>query len=368
VVLNQRIQASYDILHAMPEAGFQEFRTSAWLAEQVRAAGFQVATGLAGTGVVAVLKGGEPGPAVAVRADMDALPHLVGGREVQIHSCGHDAHCAMVLAAALDLAGTGIRRGELRILFQPAEETMYGAARMIEAGVLDGLDILLGIHLRPIQEARTGQATPALMHGACAIMEATLVGRPAHGARPHLGVNALDAAAAAISAVNAIHLDPVQPWSCKATRLRAGGVSPNIIPDRAELTLDLRAQRNDTMQALIARTREAVRAGAATVGASAETALLASVPGAEYDPAMVDLAREAIRAVLGGQGLLDPVVSPGGDDFHRYVEARPELKTGFIGLGCDLAPGLHDPAMSFDRSALVHGAGILLFMARRLLD
>jgi amidohydrolase len=167
--------------------------------------------------------------------------------------------------------------------------------------------------------------------------------------------------------VNTIHLDPVQPWSCKATRLRAGGVSPNIIPDRAELTLDLRAQRNDTMQALISRTREAIQAGAATVGASAETDLLVSIPGAEYDPAMVDLAREAIRAVLGGQGLLDPVVSPGGDDFHRYVEAKPALKTGFIGLGCDLEPGLHDPAMGFDRSAMIHGTEILLFMVRRLL-
>jgi amidohydrolase len=362
------IQADYDLLHAMPEAGFKEFRTSAWLAEQVRAAGYQVTTGLAGTGVVAVLKGAEPGPAVAVRADMDALPHLVDGQEVQIHSCGHDAHCAMVLAAARDLARTGICRGELRILFQPAEETMFGATRMIEAGVLDGLDILLGIHLRPIQEARTGQATPALQHGACAIMAATFTGRPAHGARPHLGINALDAAAEAISGVNAIHLDPVQPWSCKATRLRAGGVSANIIPDRAELTLDLRAQRNDIMQALIARCGQAVQAGAAAVGASAETAILASVPGAEYHPGMVDLAREGIRAVLGEQGLLDPVVSPGGDDFHRYAEAKPTLRTGFIGLGCDLAPGLHDPAMRFDRSAMIHGTDILLFMVRRMLD
>jgi amidohydrolase len=83
---------------------------------------------------------------------------------------------------------------------------------------------------------------------------------------------------------------------------------------------------------------------------------------------MVDLAREAIRAVLGDQGLLEPVVSPGGDDFHRYAEAKPALRTGFVGLGCDLAPGLHDPAMSFDRAALVQGAGILLFMVRKLLD
>jgi len=364
--MENRINACYDILHAMPELGFQEFKTSAWLAEQLRAAGCQVSTGVAGTGIVAVLRGTEPGPVVGLRADLDALPHQVDGQQVRVHSCGHDAHCSMVLAVAEALAGSGIRRGTLKLLFQPGEETLYGATRMIEAGVLDDLDILLGIHLRPIQEARAGQATPALYHGACAVMEATLHGRTAHGARPHLGVNAIDAAAAVISAVNAINLDPVVPWSCKVTRLRAGGPA-NIIPDQAELSLDLRAQRNDTMAALIERAGQAIKAGAATVGASAEVELPASVPSAEYAPEIVALAREAIRAVLGDQGLLDPVISPGGDDFHRYVEAKPALKTGFIGLGCDLAPGLHHPAMAFHRPAMAQGAQILLFMVRKLL-
>ncbi len=359
--------AAFDRLHAMPEVGFAEFRTSAWLAEQVLAAGYAVTTGVAGTGVVAVLRGGAPGPSVALRADMDALPHQVDGREVTVHSCGHDAHCAMVLAAARQLARTGIQRGTLTIIFQPGEETLFGATRMIEAGVLDGLDILLGIHLRPIQEARTGQATPALCHGAGTILAATLTGRPAHGARPHLGINAIDAAAAAINTVNTIYLDPMVPWSCKVTRMHAGGASPNIIPDKAELTMDLRAQRNDTMRALIERVEQAVHAGAATVGAVAETTVLGTIPSAVYAPEIVDLAREAIRAVLGPQGLLDPILTPGGDDFHHYVEAKPALKTGFIGLGCDLAPGLHDPAMSFDRSALAHGADILLHMVRKLL-
>jgi amidohydrolase len=365
--MEQRINAAYAILHAMPELGFKEFKTSAWLAEQLRAAGCQVRTGVAGTGIVAVLEGREPGPVVGLRADLDALPHQVDGQEVQVHSCGHDAHCAMVLAVAEALAGTGFRSGTVKFLFQPGEETLFGATRMIEAGVLDGLDILLGIHLRPIQEARTGQATPALYHGASTVMEATLHGRTAHGARPHLGINAIDAAAAVIQAVNAIALDPMVPWSCKVTRLRAGGSAPNVIPDKAELALDLRAQRNDAMAALIERTEQAIRAGAATVGAGVEVALPASVPSAEYDPDIIALAREAIRAVLGEEGLLDPVVSPGGDDFHRYVQAKPALRTGFIGLGCDLTPGLHDPAMSFHRPAMRQGAEILLHMVRKLL-
>ncbi len=91
-----RIQATYDVLHAMPEVGFAEHKTSAWLAEEIKAAGFAVETGVGGTGIVAVLKGENPGPVVALRADMDALSHVVNGQEVCVHSCGHDAHCSMV--------------------------------------------------------------------------------------------------------------------------------------------------------------------------------------------------------------------------------------------------------------------------------
>ena len=104
-----RIQETYDTLHAMPEVGFEEVKTAAWLAEKIKAAGFAVTTGVGGTGIVAVLKGKEAGPVVAVRADMDALAHVVDGKEVCVHSCGHDAHCTMVLTAAEELAAVGIK-------------------------------------------------------------------------------------------------------------------------------------------------------------------------------------------------------------------------------------------------------------------
>ena len=366
--METRILATYDALHAMPEVGFAEFKTAAWLAEKIKAAGFAVTTGVGGTGIVAVLKGKEPGPVVALRADMDALAHNVDGKDICVHSCGHDSHCAMVLTAAEEIAKTGIKRGTLKIFFQPAEEKLFGATSMIEAGVLEDVEIILGIHLRPGQEAKTGQATPALYHGSSYIMEATITGRTAHGARPHLGVNAVDAAAAAVNAVNAIKMNPVVPWSCKVTKLQAGGATLNAIPDKAEMALDIRAQQNDTMKDLLVRAETAIKAGAATVGATAETTVKGGVPGAEYHPEMIALAREAICAVLGEQGLLDPIVTPGGEDFHNFVKAKPSLKTGYIGLGCNLTPGLHDPGMTFDRSAMVHGAKILLYMARKLTD
>jgi len=363
-----RIQTTYDALHAMPEVGFAEHRTSAWLAEKIKAAGFIVMTGVGGTGIVATLKGKEPGPTVALRADMDALAYTVNGEDVCVHSCGHDAHSSMVLTAAEELAKADIRRGTLKILFQPAEETVLGALKMIEAGALDDVDVVIGIHLRPIQEAKTGQATPALYHGSSYIMEATINGRTAHGARPHLGINAIDAAAAVVNAVNAIHLNPVVPWTCKVTKLHAGGAALNVIPDRAEMALDLRTQQNAAMDALLDKAEKAIKAGAATVGATAETTVKGGVPGAEYHPEIIELARDAIRAVLGEQGLLDPIVTPGGEDFHNFVKARPKVKAGYVGLGCNLSPGLHDPTMKFDRSAMIYGTNILLHMTRKLLS
>lgn len=108
--IESRIQATYDALHAMPEIGHAEHRTSAWLAEKIKAAGFIVVTGVGGTGVVATLKGKDPGPTVALRADMDALAYTINGEDVCVHSCGHDAHCSMVLTAAEELAKSAIRR------------------------------------------------------------------------------------------------------------------------------------------------------------------------------------------------------------------------------------------------------------------
>ena len=98
-----------------------------------------------------------------------------------------------------------------------------------------------------------------------------------------------------------------------------------------------------------------------------QSSLTGGVPGAEYHPEIITLAREAIRTVLGETGLLEPVVTPGGEDFHNFAQAKPSLRAGYIGLGCDLTPGLHDPAMKFDRSALIHGVDILIHMVEKLL-
>jgi amidohydrolase len=294
------------------------------------------------------------------------LAHRIDDQECAIHSCGHDAHAAMVLTAAEDIAAKGIQNGKVKIFFQPAEEKLFGALRTIEDGVIDDVDILLGIHLRPIQEASLNQATPALCHGASYIMEAEIQGVASHGARPHLGVNAIDAAAAVVNAINAIHVNPVIPATVKVTKLQAGGAALNAIPDKAYMAFDLRAQNNLIMEELRTKATQAIEGGASTVGAHATIQLKGGCPAAEYNDEIITLAREAIVAVLGEQGLLDPITTPGGEDFHFFVKHKPTLKTGYIGLGADLTPGLHNPDMVFNQAALINGVNILLYMVNQL--
>lgn len=362
-----RVEAVYTLLHGIPELGLLEHQTAAFLAQHLKAAGYEVETGIGGTGVIGVLRGEAPGPTLALRADMDALHHIVNGKECAIHSCGHDAHSAMVLCAAELAAKNKLAAGTLKVIFQPAEETLVGALTMIEAGAIADADMIVGIHLRPGQEAKLGQATPALYHGSSYIMEAAIEGITAHGARPHLGVNAIDAAAAVVNAINAIHMNPVTPTSIKVTKLHAGGAALNAIPDKADLAIDIRSQDNGLMDELIKKAQRAIENAAASVGAKAIVTIKGGVPAAEYSNDMIELAREAIVQVLGKQGLLPPITTPGGEDFHFYVKHKPSIKAGYIGLGCDLSPGLHHPEMKFDTAALINGVDILLYIVKKRL-
>jgi amidohydrolase len=362
-----RVQELYALLHAMPELGLQEVKTAAFLAEQLRTAGFAVQTGVAGTGVIGVLRGQKPGPVLALRADMDALKHLIDGKECAVHSCGHDAHSAMVLCVAEQAARRKLAAGTLKILFQPAEETLLGALGLVDAGAIADVDAIVGIHLRPEQEAKKGQATPALCHGASGRIETTIEGMAAHGGRPHLGVNAIDAAAAVVNAVNAIHMNPVVPSSIKVTKLLAGGAATNLIPDKAEMAMDVRAQENGLMQELLSKAEAAIANAAASVGAKARTRIKTGAPAAKYSEEMVELAQEAIVAVLGQAGLLPPIITPGAEDFHFYIQRKPTIKAAYIGLGCDLTPGLHHPQMKFDVGALINGVDILQHIVSKVL-
>lgn len=365
--LDKRVKEIFNDLHAIPEIGFQEVKTSKYLAEALTKAGYEVKTGLAGgTGITGMLRSGKPGPTVGLRADIDALAHEIDGKHCAIHSCGHDSHSSIVLTVAEEIMRRGITQGNVKIIFQPAEELLFGALRMVEDGAVDDVDILLGLHLRPAQEAKGGQATPALYHGASYVVEAQIEGLTAHGARPHLGINAIDAAAAVIQAVNAIRINPIVPATAKTTQIQAGGPASNAIPANAKLTFDLRAQENPVMEELIEKVKNAVEFGAKTVGAKGVATVKGGCPAAEYDKEMVALVREAMVEVLGEENVLPEIVTPGGEDFHFYVKKKPSLKTAYFGLGVDLVPGLHSPDMKFNQDFLINGVNILLYAVEKL--
>ncbi len=361
----------YKKLHAIPEIGFQEFKTSAILAEELKKAGYEVQDKVAGTGVVGTLKGKEPGLTFALRADMDALPMeektglpYASTHPGAMHSCGHDAHSAMLLFAAKAIAASGgIRRGTLKILFQPAEEGLGGAKAIVNSGVLKGVEEMVGIHVRTSKEAGLGEAVPAVYHSATWRMNVIVHGQAAHSAWLHRGINVIEAMAAVVNATCAIHADPTVPHSAKITRCSAGGKAANIIPDRGELTFDLRSRTNEVIADLREKARNAVIAGCATVGATAEMIETHDLPAASYDDALIADTAASIEAVLGKGKCLPPTVTPGSEDFHCY-STMAGIKTAFIGLGGDMGTGGHTPTMCLNLEALPGGAKIMAHLAK----
>ena len=362
--------AVYKKLHAMPELGFKEFKTSAYLAEELRKAGYDVQDKIGGTGVVGTMTGKEPGLTLALRADMDALPMeektgapFASQHPGIMHACGHDAHSAMILFAAKAIAANGsIKRGVLKILFQPAEEILEGARAIINSGMLNGVDEIVGVHVRGNKEAKLGEASPAIYHAACERMNVIIHGVAAHAAWVHRGVNAIEAVAAIVNATNAIRMDPAVSYSIKMTRCFAGGQASNIIPDRAEVTFDMRSATNEVMDELKIKAKHAIETGAASVGATAEIIDSYGVPAPSYDSALIEAARVSIEAALGKGKAVPPQYPPGSEDFHCFsVEAG--IKSAYIGVGGDTGTGIHTATMSLDPGALLHGAKIFAHLA-----
>lgn len=352
----------YEALHAMPEKSLEEERTAAFIANELEKMNLNVRRNFAGHIVVGELDSGKPGTVLAMRADMDALEFSIDNKTQYIHACGHDANAAMLLASAKRITDQGISKGKVKFVFQPAEETGDGAIMVVNSGVLDEVDEVVGVHLRPIAEARVGQATPALFHGASRMTEYKITGKASHGARQHLGINAIDAAALAVNAINAVRVDPRVSHSAKVTGIHSDGTAFNIIPESVHIRLDLRAQTNEVMNELVSQVKRAIERSVESIGAKAEEVFSNLLPASEYDQEMIEDARASIVSILGSS--LDPIVTPGGEDFHNFTKML-DLKAAYIGVGADLSPGLHKPEMTFDFKALEHGEAILTEFAFR---
>ncbi|HAE42644.1 MAG TPA: amidohydrolase [Clostridiales bacterium] len=366
----EEILKVYNDLHAIPELSTQEYKTSAYISDYLRKNDFDVTTGIAGTGLTACVTGSEPGPVLAIRADMDALNHIIDGKKVPMHSCGHDAHSTMGLFAGIIAKELSIvKRGALKLIFQPSEEseTTSGARAMAKAGVMDEVDMCVGIHLRPKEEAQMGEAISALRHGALTIIVATIHGETSHSGRPHMGKNPIDAMAAIINAINAIWIDPTIPSSAKLIAINAGDARTTSIPELGQLAVDLRANTNESMTLLIDKVYNAILTGASTVGCKAEVTVVPGLPAAVYDDNMIQIASQSIVGILGDKGLLGERTTTGSEDFHEFTKFKPSLRTTYLGLGCDLVPGLHNPEMTFNKDAMLNGINILVNMAYKIL-
>lgn len=357
----------FHTLHATPEPGFQEVKTSAFLAGELRRLGYSVNDSFAGTAVLGTLETGRTGPEVCLRADMDALTFTIDGQQTCIHACGHDANCTEVLAAAAALAENGpLPCGTLKILFQPCEEGMQGALSVIKSGVLDHTAYLFGTHLRPASELVSG-ACPAIFHGAMAVARLDLHGRSAHGARPHEGVNAVILGAQIVDAVSKLPLPDDTPCSMKATRFLTAEGSVNVIPAETTLFFDLRAQTNDCMDGLKEQLRQTAEALAAEARATYELRFVSGVPASRVSPEAMACAEAAIRRVCGPEQCHEPVITAGGEDFHFYTQYIPGLRATVLGFGAAMQNGLHHPRMSFDLNVLPTAAQVLAVAAESIL-
>lgn len=355
-------------LHGIAESAFKEYNTSSWLAEKLSAAGFDVKTGIGGTGVIGRYDTGISGPQIGLRADMDALQFEIDGEKKCIHACGHDSNCTEVLWAATTIKQYRLMKcGCLTVLFQPGEECLRGADKIIESGELENLDYLVGVHLRPIEEAPLGKITPAVFHGASGSIEIAVSGENAHGARPQQGVNAIEAASLIISAIQALHFDPTIPHSVKPTSITSGNSAVNIIPDSVTMIFDLRAQNNELMDAMRTRVSDAASRAAALVGARAECKWRGGVPAGHHFDRLIKLVSRSIREACGDDFLADAIYTSGGDDFHKYSIAYPNLQSVVIGVGADLVPGLHKADMHFDTSAMISAVNVLTTVVLNIL-
>ncbi|WP_217585865.1 M20 peptidase aminoacylase family protein [Lentibacillus saliphilus] len=360
--LESRVKRTFQYLHDHAEISWEETETTAYIASLLKDFGCNVTTFADCTGVV-----GEYGnfnsnlPVVAIRADMDALWQEVNGAFRANHSCGHDAHMAIVLGLIAKIIADPTLKQQvaLKFIFQPAEETGAGALKMVEKGVVDNVDYLFGIHLRPKEETILGHAAPVIVHGANTTYIADIKGEDAHAARPHLNVNAIEVVAEIVNLLGNIHLDPRVPHSVKMTSMTAGGKSTNIIPGSASFAIDMRTQDNHTMNTLTEKVKDIFTAMERLYNVDINIKDVEYVPAAELNDEAIQIMTKAVSTVLGADHVDASLVTSGGDDFHFYTIERPALKATMLGLGCDLTPGLHHPNMTFNQDALMDGVTIL---------
>ena len=350
--------------HRHPEHGYREFKTSEYICGVLKELGMEPRR-MAETAVVADLVGGKPGPIIGLRADMDALPvqeqtglPFASEHEGMMHACGHDMHMAAVLGAAKLLAAHREElAGTVRFLFQPDEEFLGGAARMIEEGCLEGVSQVYGAHVR--QELPLGSVgiCPGPYYAANNPYKITLRGKGSHGAEPHNGTDVIVAGAAIVNALQTVvsrRMAPVDPAVVTVGSFHAGSQN-NIIPDVAVLEGMMRSFGQDSRKKLVDHFRSVVEGTAAVMGVEAEIEIRWAHPGVVNHKTQAELVRKAVETVLGPEYAVEDHASMVSEDFGCFIE---ELPGCFYHIGVGGPAGLHSPHFCPEEWPLANAAAV----------
>ncbi len=377
--------------HEHPELGNNEIRTAEIVAKHLRALGLEVKTGVAKTGVVAVLKGGKPGPVVALRADIDALPvtervPLPFASKVKatynaqtvgvMHACGHDSHTAMLMGVAEVLSGMKKDlKGTVKFIFQPAEEGAPfgeegGAELMIKEGVMENpkVDVIFGLHINSQTPVGTISYRPGGTMASVNDMKITVKGRQAHGAYPWSSVDPVVVSAQIVNSLQTIvsrNLNVTENAGVVTIGSIHGGVRSNIIPEEVEMLGTVRNLSKEDEQLFIERIKTIVTKTAEAAGATAEVKIpySAHYPVTYNDPALTAKMLPSLQALAGVKNVvLKPAVT-GAEDFSFYQEKVPGMFIFLGGMpknGDPLkAPSHHTPDFFLDESGFTLGVKAL---------
>jgi len=372
-------------LHQHPETGAEVPETAAFVARRLRALGLEVRTGVGGHGVVATLRGKKPGKTLAIRSDMDGL--LVGEEtglsfasknEGRMHACGHDAHMAMTLGAAQVLSRhRGELSGNVKFLFQPAEEGPGGAKPMIRDGALKNpkVDAVLGMHVGSIwPEAKPGQVY--VSHGAMLAcldrIDVKIQGSGGHGAAPHRAVDPINLACHVVAALQTIvsrEVNPAEPAVVTIGKI-AGGSAYNVIPGEVVLEGTVRALTRELREFLEKRIEQIIRGVTGAMRGKYEYRYTYGYPPLVNDARFTEEFAEVAREIVGPKNVKEiPEPSMGGEDMAYFLEAVPG--TWFFLAGCNRRKGQvhphHHPRFDVDEEVLWKGTALLSAMALRWL-
>ena len=362
--LEQKLTGFFEELHMHPELSYEEYETTERIKRELAAAGIEILQIPLKTGVTAIVRGAKPGKTYGLRCDIDALPiaeetdlPYKSKTPGKMHACGHDFHAAAVFGAALLLQERKEElQGNVKILFQPAEESSHGAETVLETGVFSDVTAIFGLHTAAYRPVGTLGIRAGSVMAAVDRFELNITGTGCHGGHPDEGVDTILVAASVIQAFQSIvgrNLNPFHTGVVSVTRIN-GGNTWNVIPDKVELEGTVRSMEKDDRIFIEKRMREIAEHTAAAYGANAELLWYPGPPATVNEKAWSAFAQKV--AEESGFEVVPQRNSTGGEDFAFYLEKIPGC---FINVGTGVGYPNHHPKFYADEAALTPAAEYL---------